>query len=126
MALTPTKAKMKPWKLLIGGEWRDAASGRTFTTWNPATEEPLTEIAEAGEPDVDAAVRAARKAFDEGPWPRMSGADRGAVLWKLADLLAANLQEVAELETLDAGKPIADTTRVDVPITIAAFRYFAG
>jgi acyl-CoA reductase-like NAD-dependent aldehyde dehydrogenase len=126
MALSPTKAKMKPWKLLIGGEWRDAASGRTFTTSNPATEEPLAEVAEAGEPDVDAAVRAARKAFDEGPWPRMSGAERGAILWKLADLLAANLTEIAEIETLDAGKPIADTTRVDVPITIAAFRYFAG
>jgi acyl-CoA reductase-like NAD-dependent aldehyde dehydrogenase len=126
MALAPTKAKLKPWKLLIGGEWRDASSGRTFTTANPATEEPLTEIAEAGEADVDAAVRAARKAFDEGPWPRMTGAERGAILWKLADLLAANLTEIAELETLDAGKPISDTTRVDVPITIAAFRYFAG
>jgi acyl-CoA reductase-like NAD-dependent aldehyde dehydrogenase len=123
---TPSKAKMRPWKLLIGGEWRDAQSGATFATWNPATEEPLTEIAEAGEPEVDAAVRAARSAFDEGPWPRMTGAERGAILWKLADLLQANAQELAELESLDAGKPISDTTRIDVPLTIACFRYFAG
>src|SRR5262245_13923969 len=113
---------LKPGKLLIGGEWRDASSGAVFTTVNPATEEVLTECAEGREADVEAAVRAARKAFDEGPWPRMAGAERGKILWKLADLLEARAKEVAELETLDAGKPISDTTRVDLPLTIACFR----
>ncbi len=116
----------KSWKLLIGGEWRDAASGRTFATIDPATEEPLAEVAEAAEPDVDVAVRAARKAFEEGPWRRMSGAERGALLWRLADLLQQNAQEIAEIESLDAGKPISDTTRVDLPLAIATYRYFAG
>src|SRR4051812_1704523 len=103
MPLQPTKAKPKPGKLLVGGEWRDAQSGRTFATINPATEEALCDVAEAGASDVDAAVKAARKAFDEGPWPRMTGAERGAILWKLADLMQANLTELAELETLDCG-----------------------
>ena len=78
---------LKPGKLLIGGEWREAASGASFTTVNPATEEVLCEVAEGREADVEAAIRAARKAFDEGPWPRMSGPDRGKLLWKLADLV---------------------------------------
>jgi acyl-CoA reductase-like NAD-dependent aldehyde dehydrogenase len=126
MPLAPTHAKLKPWKLLIGGEWRDAASGRTFPTTNPATEETLAEIAEAGPEDVDLCARAARRAFEEGPWPRMTGAERAAALFRLADLIAAHAQELAELETLDCGKPISDTTRVDIPLTIAVFRYYAG
>ncbi|HVY60180.1 MAG TPA: aldehyde dehydrogenase family protein [Planctomycetota bacterium] len=117
---------LKPGKLLIGGEWRDAASGAAFTTINPATEEVLAEVAEGREADVELAIRAARKAFDEGPWPRMSGADRAKALWKLADLIESKAKEIAELETLDCGKPITDTTRVDIPLTVAVFRYYAG
>ncbi len=126
MAIAPTKAKLKPWNLFIGGKWVPARSGRTFTTSNPATEEVLTECAEAGPEDVDQAVRAARQAFDEGPWPRLPAADRGAALWKVADLILKYRDVLAELESLDQGKPITDSTRVDVPITAAAFRYFAG
>ncbi len=117
---------LKRGQLLIGGEWRDAQSGAAFTTINPATEDVLTEVADGREADVEAAVRAARKAFDEGPWPRMSGAERGKILWKLADLIESKAAEIANLETLDAGKPISDTTRVDLPLTVAVFRYYAG
>jgi acyl-CoA reductase-like NAD-dependent aldehyde dehydrogenase len=112
-------------KLLIGGEWREAASGKRFQTLNPATGESLADIAEGDAPDIDAAVRAARQAYD-GPWSAMSAAERGKALWRLGDLLLKNLQDVAKLETLDAGKPIAETTRIDVPLTADVFHYFAG
>ena len=112
-------------RMLIGGEWREAASGKRFQTLNPATGEPIADIAEGDAPDVDAAVRAARQAY-EGPWGAMSAAERGKALWRLGDLLVKNVQDVARLETLDAGKPIAETTRIDVPLTADVFHYFAG
>ncbi len=126
MSIAPTKAKLKPWKLYLDGKWQDARSGRTFTTINPATEEPLCECAAAGAEDVDLAVRAARQAFAEGPWPRMAAADRGAALLKVAQLIEKHRDEIAELETLNQGKPIGDSSRVDVPLTAACFRYYAG
>lgn len=126
--LTPTKAKIAPGKLFINGEWRDAEGGRTFDTINPATGDALTQVAEASAADVDAAVAAARKEFDDPahPWRQMSASERGRVLWRVADLLEQNIEEFAELETLDNGKPIFESRYVDMPMVADVFRYYAG
>ena len=115
-------------KLLIGGEWRDATGGKTFATVNPATAEVLTTVAEASAADVDAAVQAARKAFDDasGPWRKMSASERGRLLWKIAELVEQHIDELAELETLDNGKPIFESRYVDMPMVADVFRYYAG
>src|SRR6202453_5132319 len=93
-------------KMLINGKWVDAASGKTFATYNPATGEVLARVAEGDREDIDRAVKAARRAFESGPWPEMSPSQRGRLLSKLADLLESHLEEFAELETLDNGKPV--------------------
>src|SRR5579859_2177014 len=126
--IAATKAQIKPGKLLIGGEWRDASDSKTFDTINPATGEVLTHIAAATTADVDAAVKAARRAFDDatGPWQKMSASDRGKLLWRVADLIEKNIDEVAELETLDNGKPIFESRYVDLPTVCEVFRYYAG
>ncbi|HKW75128.1 MAG TPA: aldehyde dehydrogenase family protein [Terriglobales bacterium] len=125
--LAATKAKVGPGKLLINGQWVEG-SGHGFDTINPATGEVLTHIAEASERDVDQAVSAARKAFDDagGPWRKMSASERGKVLWRIADLLEKNIDELAELETLDNGKPIFESRYVDMPMVADVFRYYAG
>jgi aldehyde dehydrogenase (NAD+) len=124
--IAASKAKVEPGKLLIGGEWVEAAG--SFNTVNPATGEVITRVAEASADDVDRAVRAARKAFDEpgGPWRKLSAADRGKLLWRLADLVEKNLDEIAELETLDNGKPIFESRYVDIPSVVDVLRYYAG
>jgi phenylacetaldehyde dehydrogenase len=116
----------KPRKMLIGGKWVNAASGKTFPTYNPATGEVLAQIAEGDRQDIDDAVKAARKAFDSGPWPRMTPSERGRLIWKLADLLEAHTEEFATIETLDNGKPLAVARVADVPLTVDMFRYMAG
>ncbi len=113
-----------PKKLLIGGEWVAAASGETFETVNPANGWVLGQVALAGEAEVEAAVIAARKAF-EGVWGKVNGAERGALLWKLADLIEKNIQELAELETLDNGKPVR-VAHFDMVFAARHFRYYAG
>jgi aldehyde dehydrogenase (NAD+) len=125
--LTATKAKVLPGKLLIDGKWTDGA-GKPFETVNPATGEPLTQVAEATRQDVDLAVAAARKAFEDlnGPWRKMSASERGKVLWRIADLVEKNIDELAELETLDNGKPIFESRYVDMPMVADVFRYYAG
>jgi len=115
-----------PKKLLIGGEWVDATSGETFATINPAIGQELVQIAAGGKEDIDHAVVAARKAFEQGSWPQMSGTERGNLLWKIADVMEAHTQELAELETLDNGKTIRVSSKVDVPQAIKHFRYYAG
>jgi len=112
-------------RLLIGAEWREAVSGKRFRTLNPATAEPLAEIAEGDAADIDLAVQAARQAL-AGPWGKMSAADRGKILWRLGDLLMKNVEQVARLETLDSGKPIAESTKIDVPLAAEVFYYYAG
>jgi acyl-CoA reductase-like NAD-dependent aldehyde dehydrogenase len=112
-------------KLLIGAEWREALSGKRFATMNPANGETLAEIAEGDAPDIDAAVRAARGALD-GAWGKMPASERGKILWRIADLLVKHNDEVARLESLDAGKPISDTTRAEIPMTAEVFYYCAG
>jgi phenylacetaldehyde dehydrogenase len=116
----------QPRKMLIGGKWVDAVSGKTFETYNPATGEVLARVAEGDKGDIDRAVKAARKAFESGLWPEMSPAERGRLLWKLADLVDDHNQELAELETLDNGKPVFFSRIVDVPTVSDAFRYYAG
>ena len=113
-------------KMLIGGEWVEAASGKTFPTYNPATGEVLACVAEGDREDIDRAIRAARAAFETGPWSRMSPSERGRLIWKLADLLEKNLDEFAELETLDNGKPLKVARVADMPFAVDVFRYMAG
>jgi aldehyde dehydrogenase (NAD+) len=124
--MTDTQTPVKPGKLIINGEAVDALSGRTFTTFNPATEEPICEIGEAGPEDVDRAVKAARAAFESGAWPKMKPSDRQRVLWKLGDLVLEHADELARLETLDNGKPIFESRQVDIPMVANCFHYFSG
>ena len=121
-----TRVSVKPGKLLINGQWVDGS--KKFNTINPATEEVLTEVAEASASDVDRAVEAARRAFEDrnGPWHKLSASERGRLIWKLADLVEKNIEELAELETLDNGKPIFESRYVDMPMVIDVLRYYAG
>jgi acyl-CoA reductase-like NAD-dependent aldehyde dehydrogenase len=121
-----TQPDLSPRSLFINGEWIAAASGNTFDTINPATEETLTTVAKAGKDDVNHAVAAARAAMDEGKWPAMSAADRGRIIWKMGDLLLQRADEVAQLETLDNGKPIFESRYVDIPSAAGVFQYYAG
>jgi phenylacetaldehyde dehydrogenase len=113
-------------KMLINGKWVDSASGKRFPTYNPATGEVLAEFAEGDRKDIDRAVQAARTAFESGPWPRLTPSERGRMIWKLADLIEQNLEEFAELESLDNGKPLKVTRVADVPLAVDLFRYMAG
>lgn len=127
---TPEQAATVPevrrTQLFIGGEWCDSVSGETFTTYHPATEAPIADVARANAEDIDRAVKAARKAFESGPWAKMDARDRGKVMYRLADLLEENLEELAALETLDNGKPIRDARAADLPLVVDCIRYYAG
>jgi phenylacetaldehyde dehydrogenase len=116
----------KPRKMLIDGKWLEAASGNTFPTYNPATGEILAHVAEGNGTDVDRAVTAARNAFESGPWRRLTASERGRLIWKLADLLESHLEEFAQLESLDNGKPIGVARAADLPLAVDLFRYMAG
>jgi aldehyde dehydrogenase (NAD+) len=124
--MTKEDVKINPGKLFINGKWVDSVSGKTFDTLNPATEEVLTCVAEGDSADIDLAVTAARKAFEEGPWRNIDARDRGRVLLEIANLIEKNKEELALLETLDNGKPISETTNVDIPLVIDCFIYYAG
>ena len=113
-------------QLFIGGKWVNSASGETFTTPNPATGEPLATVASGGAEDIDRAVRAARAAFEDGPWGRMTPSERGKVVWKIGDLIEEHLDEFAQLETLDNGKSLAVARAADVPLAADLFHYMAG
>ncbi|MBA3242779.1 MAG: aldehyde dehydrogenase family protein, partial [Acidobacteria bacterium] len=119
-AATPRK-----YQLLIDGKWVDAESGKTFTSPNPSTGQTLAEVAEADKADVDKAVAAARRAF-EGKWGKMSARDRGRLLYKLSQLIESKSPELAALETADNGKPIRESSYVDLPQVVENFEYFAG
>jgi aldehyde dehydrogenase (NAD+) len=113
-------------KLFIDGKWVDAHSGKTFATINPATEEKITDLALADDTDVDAAVSAARKAFESGPWSKLSATDRGKFLFKIADAIMAHADELAYLETIDIGKPISESRNIDIPFIAELFTYYGG
>jgi phenylacetaldehyde dehydrogenase len=115
-----------PRKLFINGQWTDAASGRTFETPNPATGETLAHVAEGDAEDINRAVRAARAAFEDGPWRRMTPSDRGRLIWKIGDLILEHADELAQLESLDNGKPVAVARGADVPLAADLFHYMAG
>src|SRR5204862_6130061 len=114
-AASPKQPEIRQTQLFIGGQWVPSQSGKTFETVNPATEEVIASVAEGDAADVDLAAKAARKAFESGPWSTMDARDRGRLLSKLADLMESNLDELAALESLDNGKPIRDSRAADLP-----------
>jgi phenylacetaldehyde dehydrogenase len=116
----------KPRQMLINGKWVDAISGKTFPTYDPSTGEVLATVAEGDRADIDRAVKAARKAFDNGPWRKMTPSERGKLIWKLGDLIDSHLEEFAYLESLDNGKPLTIARAADVPLAAELFRYMAG
>ncbi|HXA76755.1 MAG TPA: aldehyde dehydrogenase family protein [Candidatus Acidoferrales bacterium] len=113
-------------QMLINGKWVDAASGKSFPTYNPATGEILAQVAEGDHEDIDRAVAAARAAFDRGPWKKFTPSERGRIVWRLADLLEKHAEEFAQLECLNQGKPLAIARIADVPVSIDQLRYYAG
>ena len=115
-----------PRQLFINGQWADAVSGKTFETPNPATGTTLARIAEGDSEDINRAVAAARKAFDEGPWSRMTPSERGRIIWRIGDLILEHAEELAQLESLDNGKPYAVALAADVPLAADLFHYMAG
>jgi aldehyde dehydrogenase (NAD+) len=120
------QAVASPARLLINNKWVESQSGRTFATTNPATAEETCQVAEADAADVDTAVAAARAAFENRTWRRMAASERGRLLYRLADLMEKNIDELARLESLDNGKALRESRRVDLPMSIACYRYFAG
>ncbi|CAO2203885.1 unnamed protein product [Urochloa humidicola] len=120
------KVEVKFTKLFINGQFVDAVSGKTFETRDPRTGEVIANIAEGDKADVDLAVKAAREAFDNGPWPRMSGYERGRILYKFADLIEEHIEELAMLDTVDAGKLFAVGKALDIPGAARLLRYYAG
>ena len=121
-----SKFVAKTHKILINGKWVEAASGKTFPTYNPATGDVLSRVAEGDKEDINRAVKAARAAFDSGPWSKLTPSERGRMIWKLGDLIEKHLEEFAQLESLDNGKPLTIARVADVPLTADHFRYMAG
>src|SRR5580704_18085438 len=127
-ALSPAAAAFlaKKHQMLIDGKWVDARSGETFTVEDPATQAIIAHVPAGDKADIDLAVAAARRAFDSGPWARISPGDRSKLVWRLGDLPEQHTDEFAELEALDNGKPITNARRDDVGGSIAMFRYMSG
>jgi phenylacetaldehyde dehydrogenase len=121
-----TQFVAKPRQMLINGKWVNAAAGKTFPTYNPATGEVLAQVAEGDKEDINRAVEAARAAFDKGPWRKLAPSERGRLMWKLADLLEKHFEEFAQLECLDQGKPLFLARVADIPTSIDQLRYYAG
>jgi phenylacetaldehyde dehydrogenase len=115
-----------PRQMFINGQWVDAASGKTFETPNPATGETLARVAEGDAEDINRAVRAARAAFESGPWSRMTPSERGRIIWRIGDLILEHVDELAQLESLDNGKPYLVAQAADVPLAADLFHYMAG
>ncbi len=112
--------------MLINGKWVNAKSGKTFDVYDPATDQVIAKVAEGDRDDINAAVSSARAAFDSGPWSKMTASERGRLIWKIGDLIEANADELAQLETLDNGKPLAVAKVADVALAADMFRYMAG
>jgi phenylacetaldehyde dehydrogenase len=115
-----------PKQLLIDGSWQNAKSGKSFDVYDPATDQVIAQVAEGESADVDLAVAAARRAFDSGPWSKLSASDRGRLIWKIGDLIEQHAVELAQLETIDNGKPFAVAKAADVALAADMFRYMAG
>ena len=125
-ALREPPVVVGPTKLLINNRWANSRSGKTFPTINPTTGQEICQVEAADAADVDDAVHAARAAFERGPWRKMSAADRGRLLSRLADLVEKHADELALLEALDNGKPYQVAKTADLPLTVATYRYYAG
>ncbi len=126
----PAPESVKPvvraeYGLFIGGKWRRAASGKTLATINPATEKEIARVADGGAADIGAAVDAARRAYDK-VWGKLSGANRGKYLFRIARILQEKARELAVLETMNGGKPVKESRDVDLPLAAAHFFYYAG
>jgi phenylacetaldehyde dehydrogenase len=121
-----TQFLAQPRKMLIDGQWVEAVSGKTFPVYDPATGEVMAHVAEGDKEDIDLAVRAARRAFESGPWRKMTASQRGQAIYRLADLIEQHSNEFAQLESLDNGKPFAVARAADVPLTVDHFRYMSG
>ncbi len=115
-----------PKQLLIDGRWVASASGKTFDVFDPATDQVIAQAAEGDAEDIDLAVAAARRAFDSGVWSKMTASDRGRLIWKIGDLIETHADELAQLETIDNGKPLAVAKGADVALAADMFRYMAG
>ncbi|KAL0440880.1 UNVERIFIED_CONTAM: Aldehyde dehydrogenase family 2 member B4, mitochondrial [Sesamum radiatum] len=113
-------------KLLINGQFVDSASGKTFPTLDPRTGEVIAHVSEGDAEDVNRAVSAARKAFDVGPWPKMSAYERSRIILRFADLVEKHMQELAQLETWDNGKPYEQALKAELPLFVRLFHYYAG
>lgn len=122
----PAQVRPRQTQLLIDGKFVNSVSGKTFDTFNPATEEKIIAVQEADKADVDKAVKAARKAFDHGPWRRMPASERGRLMYRLADLVEKNFDEIAALEALDNGKPFTFAKAADIALVVKTLRYYAG
>jgi len=123
---TPPVGPSGPTKLLINGEWLEPATGRHYDDINPSTGEVVASVAEAGAEDVDRAVKAARTAFQDGAWSRLHASERGRLLYRLARLVDEHAQELAQIDAVDAGKPVTSSLRVDLPAAVDCFEYYAG
>ena len=119
------KLLSQTFQLLIDGKWQDAQSGKTLECFNPATGEVISRVAEGREEDINLAVQAARKAFDGGPWRKFTPSDREKILHKIADLIESNLDQLAELESLNNGMLLSQAT-MEITASIGYFRYMAG
>eukprot|EP00494_Astrolonche_serrata_P024738 UN24998 len=126
MQMSKPQQRPEVTQLLIGGKFVDSSDGKRFPTYDPRTEELVGEFSSATKSDVDAAVKSCRKAFDEGPWPRMSGYERGRIMNNIGDMLKDRLEYFAQLETLDNGKPILFSRLADVGLSLQHFHYFGG
>ena len=115
-----------PKKMLLNGQWVDSASGKTFPVYNPATGEVIAQVAEGDKEDINRAVKIARDTFDNSGWRWMTPSQRGRIIWKIGDLILEHLEEFAELEALDNGKPITVARVADVPLAADLFHYMAG
>ena len=113
-------------RMLVGGDWVGAASGKTFEVYNPATGDVLANVAEGDSEDIDRAVKTARAAFDTGPWTQMTPSERGRIIHRIGDLILEHGDELAALETLDNGKPMAVALAADIPLAADNFHYYAG
>ena len=126
---TPSQAAdflARPKRMLIDGNWVEARHGRTLEVYDPAVGEVIDHVPAGDAEDIDLAVTAARRAFEDSDWSRLTAAERGRMIWRIGDLIMAHADELAEIESLDNGKPAGVARAADVPLAAELFQYMAG